>query len=59
MILADNTLRHSALDPDRASGITRFNASSVIAAGADSVAVISDLLPDPLLAVEDFQRLLS
>jgi len=40
-------------------GITRSNASSVIAAGADCVAVISDLLPDPRLAIEDFQRLLS
>jgi thiamine-phosphate pyrophosphorylase len=40
-------------------GITRRNASSVIAAGADSVAVISDLLPDPRLALEEFQRLLS
>lgn len=29
-------------------GITRANAGQVLAAGADSVAVISDVLPDPL-----------
>ena len=40
-------------------GITRSNARSVIEAGADAVAVISDLLLDPRRAVEDFQRLLS
>ena len=39
-------------------GITRANARSVIEAGADSVAVISDLLSDPRRAVEEFQRLL-
>ena len=38
-------------------GITRENCQSVIAAGADSVAVISDLLPDPLRAATDFLRL--
>ncbi len=39
-------------------GITRANARSVIDAGADSVAVISDLLRDPRRAV-DFLKLLS
>ena len=40
-------------------GITRSNARAVIEAGADAVAVISDLLRDPRRAVEEFQRLLS
>ncbi len=40
-------------------GITRKNAREVIEAGADSVAVISDLLPDPRRAVEEFQQLLA
>ncbi len=40
-------------------GITRQNARSVIEAGADSVAVISDLLPDARTAVEEFQQLLA
>jgi thiamine-phosphate pyrophosphorylase len=35
-------------------GITRANARSVIDAGADSVAVISDLLPDPRKSAEEF-----
>jgi thiamine-phosphate pyrophosphorylase len=39
-------------------GITRSNARSVIEAGADAVAVISDLLLDPRRAVEEFQRVL-
>lgn len=39
-------------------GITRANAASVIAAGADSVAVISDLIRDPRSAAEDFFRIL-
>jgi thiamine-phosphate pyrophosphorylase len=39
-------------------GITRFNARSVIDAGADSVAVISDLLPDPCKSAEEFLRVL-
>ena len=39
-------------------GITRANARSVIEAGADSVAVISNLLSDPRRAVEEFQRIL-
>lgn len=39
-------------------GITRTNAASVIAAGADSVAVISDLLPDPGKSAEEFFRIL-
>jgi thiamine-phosphate pyrophosphorylase len=39
-------------------GITRQNARAVIEAGADSVAVISDLLPDPRRAIEEFQQLL-
>jgi thiamine-phosphate pyrophosphorylase len=39
-------------------GITRQNAASVIEAGADSVAVISDLLPDPRKSAEEFLRIL-
>ena len=39
-------------------GITRANVRSVIDAGADSVAVISDLLPDPRKSAEEFLRLL-
>jgi thiamine-phosphate pyrophosphorylase len=39
-------------------GITRGNAASVIEAGADSVAVISDLLLDPRKSAEDFFRIL-
>jgi len=39
-------------------GITRANARSVIDAGADSVAVISDLLRDPGKSAEEFLRLL-
>ena len=39
-------------------GITRSNAASVIEAGADSVAVISDLLPDPRKSAEEFFRIL-
>ena len=39
-------------------GITRANAPSVIAAGADSVAVISDLLREPRKSAEEFLRLL-
>jgi len=41
-------------------GITRSNAASVVAAGATSVAVISDLLRDPVHiadVVEEFRRL--
>jgi thiamine-phosphate pyrophosphorylase len=37
-------------------GITRANAASVIEAGADSVAVISDLLLDPRKSAEEFFR---
>jgi thiamine-phosphate pyrophosphorylase len=37
-------------------GITRANACSVIEAGADAVAVISDLLPDPSKSAEEFLR---
>ncbi|MGZ5154579.1 MAG: thiamine phosphate synthase [Burkholderiales bacterium] len=40
-------------------GITRANASSVIEAGADSVAVISDLLREPRKSAEEFFRILS
>ncbi len=40
-------------------GITRANARSVIDAGADSVAVISDLLPDSHRAVQEFLRILA
>jgi thiamine-phosphate pyrophosphorylase len=39
-------------------GITRANAASVIGAGADSVAVISDLLRDPRKSAEEFFRVL-
>ncbi len=39
-------------------GITRANARSVIDAGADSVAVISDLLGSPTKVAEEFLRLL-
>ena len=39
-------------------GITRANAPSVIEAGADSVAVISDLLRDPRKSAEEFFRIL-
>lgn len=40
-------------------GITRANCREVIDAGADSVAVISDLLASPRLAVEGFLKALS
>jgi thiamine-phosphate pyrophosphorylase len=39
-------------------GITRANARSVIEAGADAVAVISDLLRDPRKSAEEFFRVL-
>jgi thiamine-phosphate pyrophosphorylase len=39
-------------------GITRENARSVIEAGADAVAVISDLVADPGKSAEDFFRVL-
>lgn len=39
-------------------GITRANCAQVREAGADSVAVISDLLESPAKAVEDFLRIL-
>jgi thiamine-phosphate pyrophosphorylase len=39
-------------------GITRANAASVIEAGADSVAVISDLLREPRKSAEEFVRVL-
>jgi thiamine-phosphate pyrophosphorylase len=39
-------------------GITRGNARSVIDAGADSVAVISDLIREPGKSAEDFFRIL-
>ncbi len=39
-------------------GITRANARSVIDAGADSVAVISDLLREPRKSAEEFFRIL-
>jgi len=39
-------------------GITRANAASVIEVGADSVAVISDLLRDPRKSAEEFFRIL-
>jgi len=39
-------------------GITRANAASVILAGADAVAVISDLLREPGKSAEEFFRIL-
>jgi len=39
-------------------GITRQNCRAVIDAGADSVAVISDLMRDPGKSVEEFLRIL-
>lgn len=39
-------------------GITRENCRSVIEAGADSVAVISDLIRDPRKSTEEFLRIL-
>jgi thiamine-phosphate pyrophosphorylase len=39
-------------------GINRANAASVITAGADSVAVISDLLREPRKSAEEFFRIL-
>ena len=39
-------------------GITRQNARSVIDAGADSVAVISGLIPEPRKSAEEFLRIL-
>lgn len=39
-------------------GITRLNCQSVIEAGADSVAVISDLVRDPGKSAEEFLRIL-
>ncbi|MGH9511242.1 MAG: thiamine phosphate synthase [Terriglobales bacterium] len=39
-------------------GITRANCRSVIDAGADSVAVISDLILEPRKSVEEFLRIL-
>jgi len=39
-------------------GITRANCRSVIEAGADSAAVISDLLRDPRKSAEEFLRIL-
>jgi thiamine-phosphate pyrophosphorylase len=39
-------------------GITRENAASVIEAGADAVAVISDLLREPRKSAEEFFRVL-
>jgi len=39
-------------------GIARVNAASVIEAGADSVAVISDLLREPSKSAEEFFRIL-
>jgi thiamine-phosphate pyrophosphorylase len=39
-------------------GVTRANARSVIDAGADSVAVIADLLSSPTKVAEEFLRLL-
>ena len=39
-------------------GITRANCLSVMEAGADSVAVISDLIREPRKSVEEFLRIL-
>jgi thiamine-phosphate pyrophosphorylase len=40
-------------------GISRSNCLSVLAAGADSVAVISDLIKEPRASAEDFLEILS
>jgi predicted O-methyltransferase YrrM len=42
LILADNALSHSALDPDRASGIARFNAA--VAAHSQLVSIVVPVL---------------
>ena len=39
-------------------GVTRKNCASVIRAGADAVAVISDLIRDPRKSAEEFFRIL-
>jgi thiamine-phosphate pyrophosphorylase len=39
-------------------GITRTNCRAIIEAGADSVAVISDLIRDPGKSAEEFLRIL-
>jgi thiamine-phosphate pyrophosphorylase len=39
-------------------GITRGTAASVLAAGADSVAIISDLLSEPRKSAEEFLAIL-
>jgi thiamine-phosphate pyrophosphorylase len=39
-------------------GITRRNCRSALDAGADAVAVISDLIPDPRKSAEEFLRIL-
>ncbi|HSA91786.1 MAG TPA: thiamine phosphate synthase [Terriglobales bacterium] len=39
-------------------GVTRSNCRAVLEAGADAVAVISDLIVEPARSVEEFQRLL-
>ena len=39
-------------------GITRANAREVIEAGADAVAVISDLIREPRKSAEEFLRIL-
>jgi thiamine-phosphate pyrophosphorylase len=39
-------------------GITRENAHSIIAAGADAIAVISDLVNEPRKSAEEFFRIL-
>jgi len=39
-------------------GVTRLNAKAVLDAGADAVAVISDLLSDPRKAANEFLRIL-
>jgi thiamine-phosphate pyrophosphorylase len=40
-------------------GITRANCAAVMDAGADSVAVISDLIPSPANRVEEFFSILN
>ena len=44
--------------PDAIGGITRSNARSVIDAGADPVALVSDLVTDPRKSAEEFLRIL-
>ena len=50
--------RLTALPLVAIGGITRANCGAVIEAGADCVAIISDLVESPRAAVQEFLRLL-